>query len=124
MKNALVVVLAACNNAPVGWPIDDVAPDGKAPWSHPSDDACLNLADPDAFEVDGYLFCAADEAADMIPVDDPVYQGCGETTAEDIDGRVLAVFDGVRARGYANGLLKGREVVNDWWGDEPLLVDW
>ena len=119
-----VILLAACNTAPIGWPYDDVAPDGQAPWSHPSDDTCLELADPDAFVVDGYLFCAAEDGAGMIPVDDPVYQSCGETTAAEIDGRVLAVFDGYRARAYAISLLKGREVVNDWWGDDPLLVDW
>jgi len=123
MRSALVL-LAACNTAPVGWPTDDVAPDGKAPWSHPSDDACLSLADPEAFEVDGYLFCGSAEGLSKIPVDDPIYESCGDTTAEEIAGRVVAVFDGARARAYPIALLEGREIVNDWWGDDPLLVDW
>jgi len=118
------VLLAACNTAPVGWPTDDVAPDGKAPWSHPSDDACLNLADPEAFEVDGFLFCARSEGERKIPVDDPIYVSCGDTTAEEIEGRVVTVFDGFRARAYPIQLLDGREIVNDWWGNDALLVDW
>jgi hypothetical protein len=117
-------VLVACNSAPVGWPLDDVAPDGKAPWGHPSDDKCLSLEDPEAFLVDGYLFCGMEQGLAKIPVDDPIYEACGDTTATADDDRVFTVFDGVRARAYPIPLLEGREIVNDWWGDEPLLVDW
>ena len=120
----LVATLAACNSAPVGWPLDEVAPDGKAPWGHPSDDVCLALADPEAFEVDGYLFCAMEDGLSKIPVDDPIYEPCDgpQTNLPNID--VVAAFDGVRARAWPLEKLQGRELVNDLWGDEPRLVDW
>jgi hypothetical protein len=117
-----VAILAACNSAPVGWPVDTVADDGRPPWGHPSDDACLAFADPAAFEVDGYLFCAQEQALEKIPVDDPIYVPCGDALGG--EDPVFAVFDGLRARAYPLDLLEGREIVNDWWGDEPRLVDW
>jgi hypothetical protein len=120
----IVGLLAACNTAPVGWPLDGTAPGAEAPWFHPSDDKCLAMADPYAFEVDGYLFCGLEAGERKIPIDDPIYEPCDGPQTNLESTRVVTVFDGLRARAWPKTLLDGRELVNDWWGDEPLLVDW
>jgi hypothetical protein len=104
------------------WPDDAIAPRGEAPWSHPSDDACLAQADLDAFEVDGFLFCGAAAGTNKIPVDDPVYAPCdaGRLGANEA---VLSVFDGAHAQGYRIASLLGREIVHADWLGEPILVD-
>ncbi|MEQ1503502.1 MAG: hypothetical protein ABMB14_14795 [Myxococcota bacterium] len=119
----MIVSLVACNLQGQPWPDDSIGPDGKAPWSHPTDLACVERGDPDQKEIDGYLFCGADEARQKVPIDDPVYAPCAGFVAP-FDGPVLAVFDGVLARGYSVDLLKGREIVNDDWAGEPIVVDY
>lgn len=119
----ILVTLVACNHAPSEWPDASLSPDGKAPWGHPTETACDNMDDPEAFEVDGFTFCGRDDALDKTAVDDPIYGPC-DTAPDDADGRVFAVFDGVRARGWSIPKLIDRELVNDDWGGEPILVDY
>ena len=33
-------------------------------------------------------------------------------------------LDGIVARAYPTGRLRGRELVHDWWHGIPVLVDW
>ena len=120
----IALLLAACNTAGVGWPIDGTAPGAWAPWWHPSDDQCETMDDPEEFRVDGYLFCGIAAGLTKIPVDDPVYEPCDGPQTHGGDTIVVAAFDGVRARAWPIDLLDGRELVNDVWGDEPRLVDW
>jgi len=118
------LLVAACNTADVGWPWSGTAPGAEAPWFHPSDDKCNAREDTDAFEVDGYLYCGLEAGLNKVPIDDPIYEPCDGPQTNDTDISVVTAFDGVRARAWPEELLQGRELVNDWWGDEPRLVDW
>lgn len=113
--------LQACFLTPP-WPDETFAPKGKAPYSHPSDAACARQRDPEAFEVDGFLFCAADAGFTKIPVDDPLYEDCSETTLTG-DEQVLSLFDGAHAEAYRITAMIGRELVHTEWDGEPILVD-
>jgi hypothetical protein len=116
------LTLAGCHLTPI-WPDDAVAPGADAPWNYPTDVACDKRGDVDAFEVDGFLYCAADAATTKIPVDDPHYVACGDAAIPD-DADLLVLFDGARARGYRIGALRDRELVNTEWEGEPILVDY
>ncbi|MEZ4235489.1 MAG: DUF3179 domain-containing (seleno)protein [Myxococcota bacterium] len=118
---ALLLGLVGCNLTPTPWPDPSVAPGGRAPWSHPTDRICRQRQDPGMFEVDGFLFCGDNPGLNKVPIDDPVYVACADAT---LDERVMAVFDGTRARAYALRGLYKRELVNDDWDGEPLLVDY
>jgi hypothetical protein len=116
----LCVPTLACNLTPTPWPDPSRVSGAKAPWAHPTDLVCASRDDPDSVEIDGFLFCAGDAIQSKIPVDDPRFVSCERSR---IDGPVLAVFDGQRARGYSIARMSGREVVNDEWDGEPILVD-
>lgn len=112
-------LLAACV-AP--YPDPSAAPGGRAPWSYPTDDVCAERADPDAFEVDGFLFCAGAAEEKIVAVDDPVLVPCADVPREQ-EGLVFSVFDGARAQAFPLALLAGREIVHVNWDGDPLLVD-
>lgn len=118
-----IAVLAgalACNSAPLDYR-EGKAPGAPVDWAGPTDDFCL-MAPGESMEVDGFLFCAEVPGRKKIPVDDPVLVPCASAVDDAI--RVVSVFDGVTARAYAVEPLLGRELVNDDFGDEPLLVDY
>jgi hypothetical protein len=121
MRAVVVLAVAAgCNLTPTPWPDLSTAPGGRAPWGHPTDVICEHRDDVDQVEIDGYLFCGQNPGSNKVPVDDPIYAPCRESR---FDGDVMAVFDGQRARAYAIARIKDRELVNDDWDGEPLLVD-
>jgi hypothetical protein len=101
---------------------DEIAPGARAPSDRPTDIVCNDRNDPNAFEVDGFLFCA-DNLAKKVPVDDPIYVGCDEVPA-DARGEVLSLFDGVHARAWPLEGLHKREIVNDDFFGEPIVVDY
>jgi hypothetical protein len=116
----MIFWLAACNDAPL-WPDDAYSPGGEVPWSHPSDVACSERDDDDAVEIDGYQYCGDEIAFDLIvAVDDPIYRSCADASPD--AARVMAVFDGVRARAFVLAALDLREIVHTEWGGEDVLV--
>ena len=127
MKLALNALLlaGACNEAPLDWPGDAWAPDGSAPWYHPSDLACeQDHPDEEIVVVDGYRYCGAASALqNILPVDDPVYARCSLVPPGD-DRKVMSVFDGQRARAYALDALDHREIVHTDWDGQPVLVNY
>jgi hypothetical protein len=114
-----LLALVACNTAPTDYRVAKV-PGAKAPYAGPTDDACVERGVLDT-EIDGFYFCGEDEGRTKIPVDDPIVVACRDVDPD--DRQVVSVFDGVTARAYPTELLLGRELVNDQWGDEPLLID-
>ncbi len=115
--NLLFVVIGCLTPT---WPYEGLAPGAQAPWNAPSDEICEQRDDPIA-RVDDTLWCGAVAAENKIAVLDPIFERCDRAAP---NGAVLAVFDGVLARGYPLAELDDREVVNDWWRGEPLLVDY
>jgi hypothetical protein len=109
----------ACNPEVDG---DEIAPGARAPSDRPTDIICEERDDPDAFEVDGFLFCAAN-LDKKVPVDDPIYVDCDEIPAE-AEGDVLSLFDGEHARAWPIEGLHKREIVNDDFFGEPITVDY
>lgn len=115
----------ACNQAPLVWPDDAWAPEGSAPWYHPSDRACeQDHPDEEIVVVDGYRYCGATDALEnILPVDDPVYARCNLVPPGD-DRPVMSVFDGQRARAYALDALFHREIVHTDWDGQAVLVNY
>lgn len=114
-----VLALVACNTAPTDYR-DGRAPGAKAPYAGPTDTSCVARGETDT-RIDGYYYCGQEEGAQLVPVDDPLFTPCRDVAAADT--RVLSVFDGTRGRAYVVDELLGRELVNDMWGDDPLLID-
>lgn len=113
----------ACNTAPLDYRDVGVAPEGKFPWAGPTDKACVWRGETDE-EIDGFFLCAQDEATGIVPVDDPLYDGCDDPALAGLGGEeFLTAFDGLEARAWRVADLEGRELVHDDWGDEPLLID-
>ena len=124
MRASLLLPLAlGCNDAPL-WPDEGFAPDGEAPWGHPTDVGCrlFTEVDPTQVRIDGYLYCGAGIAfGDIVAVDDPIYSPCTSVIDGGVD-RVMSVFDGVRARAYGLASMDHREIVHTEWDGDPLLV--
>lgn len=118
------LLLLSCNRAPVDYRDVGIAPGAKYPWAGPTDRACERRDETDD-PIDGFYFCASDEAVDIVPVDDPLYEPCDDPSlAAFADDVFLTAFDGVRAGAWRIDDLLGRELVHEDWGDEPLLVDY
>lgn len=118
------VAAAGCNWVPTPYPDPAVAPGGNAPWSHPTNTACDARPESRETDIDGFAFCGRDEGMAKIPIDDPVYVKCADAPPEAGRITVFSVFDGLKARGYVVSEMLGRELVNDDWDGEPLLVDY
>jgi hypothetical protein len=124
----LILAWLACNQAPVTFPGDAWAPDGAAPWYHPSDIACDRMfPDEEIVVLDGYRYCGVSQAlGHIVPVDDPVYRPCSEAHDEghDVDLEVLSLFDGARARAYLLEEMVHREIVHTDWDGGPVIVNY
>lgn len=118
-----MIWLVACNHAPSDFRDGSIAPNGKAPWGYPTEVACDEMDDPDAVEIDGFTYCGRRTAGGKVSVDDPIYRPCDQLP-DDVAGTVFSVFDGVRARAWSIEKLDDRELVNDDWDGEPILVDY
>ncbi|MEQ1565312.1 MAG: hypothetical protein ABMA64_06715 [Myxococcota bacterium] len=117
-----MITLLGCNTAPIDYR-DIGEGEARAPYTHPTDVICAPFeGEPGVERIDGFLFCQQSEAWRKIPVDEPLYRDCSAPGLPAVD--VLAVYDGVAARAWSLPLLQGRELVNDDWFGEPLLVDW
>jgi hypothetical protein len=121
----LILLFTACNQAPTTWPDDAWAPEGAAPWYHPSDEACDRMfSDEETVRVDGYRYCGVSAAlGHIVPVDDPVHEPCSEAPAG-ADLEVLSLFDGARARAYLLDEMLHREIVHTDWDGEPVIVNY
>lgn len=116
-----LVLLTACNTAPVDYRDLGTAPGAEAPWGAPSEGVCADrVPRPEDEVIDGYTLCAENQLLEIVPIDDPIYVPCEEAA---LIGEVVYVFDGVRARGYSKSFLDDRELVHDEWGGVPVLVD-
>lgn len=112
----------ACNTAPLNGSADDIAPGGKAPWGHPTDAECSEVDLAANAIIDGFHYCEYGGELKKIPIDDPVYERCDAVAQT--PAKVLYVTDGARARAYLLDAMDDREIVNDLWGAEPLLIDY
>jgi hypothetical protein len=121
----LILAVLACNQAPLAWPDDAWAPDGAAPWYHPSDEACDRIfSDEERVVVDGYRYCGVSAAlSHIVPVDDPKHEPCSRAP-EGVDLAVLSLFDGARARAYVIDEMIHREIVHTEWDGEPVIVNY
>lgn len=112
--------LLACNTAPTDYR-GGAAPGALSPWFEPSEEFC-DQNDLERILIDGYHWCGMLRSNEVIAVDDPIYTPCAAVS--EANGTALTVFDGVLARAYPLDLMVGRELVNDDWRGEPLLVDY
>ena len=119
----IIFTLFACNQAPIDYSPSDFAPRGAAPYAHPSETFCpeRDTGIVDYPVIDGFRFCNYSPTGKKIPVDDPIYTPCSD--AKYTPEPVFYVTDGVRARAYQIQALDQREIVNDQWGAESVLVD-
>lgn len=127
-KGLMVALLGACNQAPVDYRTDDLAKDAVAPWYRPTHLACEQISrneGGDLVVVDGFEYCARDAGQFITPIMEPDLQPCA-SSLEGLDRSedVFWAYDGTYARAYPIEQLIGHELVNEWFGDTPVLVDW
>ena len=56
-------------------------------------------------------------------LDEPRYVWAGEATHARDDDEIIGVFYKGRARAYPTWVARHHHLINDHWGDEPILVD-
>ena len=120
-RATFLLLLVACNSAPLRYGTRKAAPGSEVPWGVPSNEACEARDDEDAVEIDGFLFCPGGER--IYPIDAPIHAPCDEVELSD-DTDVFWATDGLTARAWPTELMQGRELVHEDWPLGPVLVDW
>lgn len=119
-RAGFLVVVVACNSAPLRYTSREPAPGSEVPWGVPTESGCDGPSAEDAVEIDGFTFCPG---RGIEPIDAPVHASCQEVDLPG-DTDVFWATDGLTARAWPTEMLQGRELVHEDWPLGPVLVDW
>jgi len=72
--------------------------------------------------IDGFRKCIFFEFDKIPPIDTPIFVSTDSINDVPDDWEVIVIFDGEIAKAYLLSELNKREVVNDFYGDTPVVV--